>query len=30
MMENEAAVYVENYNFDAADDTQRRAEFLKK
>ena len=30
MIENEAAVYVDNDNFDAAGDTQRRAEFLKK
>ena len=30
MLENEAAIYAENENFDAADDTQRRADVLKK
>ena len=28
MLENEAAVYAENENFDAADDTQRRTDVL--
>ena len=30
MLENEAALYAENDSFDAADDTQRRADVLKK
>ena len=30
MLENVAALYAENDNFDAGDDTQRRADVLKR
>ena len=30
MLQNEAAVYAENENSDAADDNQHRAEILRK
>ena len=30
MLENEAAVYAKNDNFEAADDTKRRTDVLKK